>query len=171
MWSYLHQDSSSGQMILQGYVTLQHIMRCQYLDNANPVMHRGSYTHVHWEAQQTQSPFSFYFILLLLLLLFFFCLFRATPVAYAGSQVRGLIGAFAAGLGQSHSNAWSKPHMGPTTTVHGNTIFLTHWVRPGIESATSWLLVGFVSTAPRRDLPFYTYFKVLKNIINLSNVF
>ena len=42
-----------------------------------------------------------------------FCPSRATPAAYGGSQARGLIRAFAAGLGQSHSNARSKPHLGP----------------------------------------------------------
>ena len=36
---------------------------------------------------------------------FAFCLFRASSVAYGGSQARGLIGAVAAGLLQSHSNA------------------------------------------------------------------
>ena len=47
----------------------------------------------------------------------FFCLFaisRATPVAYGGSQARGLIGAVAAGLHQSHSNVGSEPHLQPT---------------------------------------------------------
>ena len=39
---------------------------------------------------------------------FLFCLFRAAPVAYGGSQTRGRIGAVAAGLCQSHSNARSK---------------------------------------------------------------
>ena len=34
-----------------------------------------------------------------------FCLFRATPVAYGGSQARGQIGATAAGL---HHNAGSE---------------------------------------------------------------
>ena len=48
---------------------------------------------------------------------FFFCLFvfsRATPTAYGGSQARGLIGAVAAGLHQSHSNAGSKLRLQPT---------------------------------------------------------
>ena len=48
------------------------------------------------------------FIYLLLL----FCLFafsRATPAAYGDSQARGLIGAVATGLHQSHSNARSEP--------------------------------------------------------------
>ena len=40
-----------------------------------------------------------------------FCLFRATPVAYGDSQVRGLIGAVAASLRQSHSNARSEPRL------------------------------------------------------------
>ena len=50
-------------------------------------------------------------------LFFFFCLFafsRASPMAYEGSQARGLIGAGAAGLRQSHSNAESEPNMQPT---------------------------------------------------------
>ena len=34
-----------------------------------------------------------------------FCLFRATPAAYGGSQTRGRIGAVAAGLRHSHGNS------------------------------------------------------------------
>ena len=45
---------------------------------------------------------------------FFFCLFRATPDAYGGSQAMGLIGATAAGLGHSHSHTGSKPSLRPT---------------------------------------------------------
>ena len=39
---------------------------------------------------------------------FFFCPFRATPVAYGSAQARGLIGAIAASLCQSHSNPRSE---------------------------------------------------------------
>ena len=63
--------------------------------------------------------------------LFFFCLFVffvvvvavvvvvvaiswAAPVAYGGSQARGRIGAVAASLRQSHSNAGSEPRLQPT---------------------------------------------------------
>ena len=46
--------------------------------------------------------------------LFVFCLFSATPSAYGGSQTGGWIGAVAAGLHHSHSNAISKPHMQTT---------------------------------------------------------
>ena len=47
------------------------------------------------------------------------------------------------------------------TTVHGNTGSSTHWARPGIEHATSWFLVGFVSAAPWRELPCSWIFKAL----------
>ena len=45
-------------------------------------------------------------------LFFVFCLFAiswAAPMAYGGSQARGLIGAVDAGLRQSHSNTGSEP--------------------------------------------------------------
>ena len=38
------------------------------------------------------------------------------------------------------------------TTAHSNAGSSNHWVRPGIEPATLWFLVGFVSTMPRREL-------------------
>ena len=40
-----------------------------------------------------------------------FLLFRATPAAYGSSQARDQIGAAAAGLHHSHSNARSKPRL------------------------------------------------------------
>ena len=30
---------------------------------------------------------------------------------------------------------------------------LTHWVRPGIKPASSWILVGFITTETRWELP------------------
>ena len=45
---------------------------------------------------------------------FFFGLFRANPMAYGGSQARGLIGTISAGLCQSHSNTRNEPHLRPT---------------------------------------------------------
>ena len=47
----------------------------------------------------------------------FFCLFAiswAALTAYGGSQARGRIGAIAASLRQSHSNAGSEPGLRPT---------------------------------------------------------
>ena len=49
-----------------------------------------------------ENIYSFYF--------FFFCLFRATPAAYRGSQPRGLIRAVAAGLHHSFSNICDLHH-------------------------------------------------------------
>ena len=46
------------------------------------------------------------------ILFFVFCLFRAAPVAYGGSQARGWIGAVATSL--CHSNTGSEPHLQPT---------------------------------------------------------
>ena len=45
---------------------------------------------------------------------FIFLLFRATSTAYGSSQARGRIGAIAASLYHSHSNAGSEPSMQPT---------------------------------------------------------
>ena len=42
---------------------------------------------------------------------FVFCHFRATPVAYGGSQARGLIRAIASAPHHSHSNVGSGPHL------------------------------------------------------------
>ena len=39
------------------------------------------------------------------------------------------------------------------TTAHGNAISSAHWVRPGIEPKSSWLLVGFVAAEPRWEVP------------------
>ena len=62
-------------------------------------------------------------------LVLLFLLFRPAPSAYGGSQDRGQIGAVAASLHHSQSNAGS----------------LSHWARPGIEPSSSWILVGFVN--------------------------
>ena len=43
-----------------------------------------------------------------------FCLFRAAPAAYGGSQARGRIRAVAADLSHSHSNIGSEPRLQPT---------------------------------------------------------
>ena len=63
-----------------------------------------------------------------------FCLFRATPVAYESSQVRGWIRAVAAGPHHSHSNARSELPASVTCTIdHGNVRSLTHWASQGLN--------------------------------------
>ena len=70
------------------------------------------------------------------LFIVFFFFVRATPTVYWSSQARGRNKATAAGLHHSHSNTRS----------------LIHWVRPGIEPASSWIRVGFVTAEPWREL-------------------
>ena len=57
---------------------------------------------------------------------FFFCYFRAVPVAYRGSQARGQIGAVAAGLPHSHSNAGPQPRLRAAPQLMANAASLTH---------------------------------------------
>ena len=88
---------------------------------------------------------------------FFFCLFRAASMAYGSSQDRGWIRAVAIGLRHSHSNAGSKPLSVTYTTAHGNARCLTHRARPGIEPASSWILVMSVTAEPWQELPPASY--------------
>ena len=103
----------------------------------------------------------FCFLLLLLSLGFFlfcfvlFCFlpFKAAPTAHGGSQARGQIGAVATGLTPEPWQRGIRDASATYTTAHGNTGSLSHWARPWIEPATSWFLVGLVSTAPGQELP------------------
>ena len=88
----------------------------------------------------------------------------AAPASYGGSQARGLMGAVATSLHHSYSNAGSATY----TTAQGNTRSLTHQARLGMEPATSWFLVAFVSTAPRRELLNYTLESFLLKMSFLS---
>ena len=51
-------------------------------------------------------------------MVFFFLLFRATLVAYGGSQASGQIRATASGLHHSHSNTGSETHLRPTPQLN-----------------------------------------------------
>ena len=65
-------------------------------------------------------PASCFWPIFFFVFFFFFCFFafsRAVPAAYGGSQARGLIGAVAVGLSQSHSNAGSEPRLQTSTQV------------------------------------------------------
>ena len=41
------------------------------------------------------------------------------------------------------------------TTAHSNVGSPTQWVRPGIKHASSWILIGFISTEPKWELHFF----------------
>ena len=60
------------------------------------------------------------------LFLSFFFLFKAAPVASGSSQARGRIGAAAASLHHSHSNAGSEWHLQNYAVACGNAGSLTH---------------------------------------------
>ena len=68
---------------------------------------RGLYILISFDSEAL-SMRVFYFILFYFIYLFIL-LFRAAPTAYESSQARGLIGAAAASLHQSH--AGSEPHL------------------------------------------------------------
>ena len=100
---------------------------------------------------------------------FFVCLFRATPVAYGGSQAWGQVGTVATSLRHSHSNVRSKPCLWPTPKLTATQIL--NRVRPGIEPTSSWLLVGFVTTEPQWELLyilFYILFYIVAKQMNLN---
>ena len=115
--------------------------------------------HTHIELEITIKQNKPYFIRIIstitpiiLFVCFVFCLFRAAPKAYGGSQARGSIGAIAARLCQSHSNSGSQLRLTYAMWDHSNVGSLTHWARPGIEPITSWFLVRFISSGPGQEL-------------------
>ena len=89
---------------------------------------------------------------------FFFLLFRGAPEACQGSQVPRLgveselqLQAYATTTqcGIQAAQATSVSY----TIAHGKARSPTHQARPGTEPASSWILAGFVSAAPRQELP------------------
>ena len=71
-------------------------------------------------------------------------------MAYGGSQARGLIGALAAGLRQSHSNARSKLHLRLTPQL--TATLDPQLIERGQGSNPTQFLVGFISTMPQWEL-------------------
>ena len=92
---------------------------------------------------------------------FCFCVFRVPPSAYGSSQARGQI--WATAQPQQHQmGAESVTY----TPAHGNTGSLIHWARPGIESASSWILIRFcfhwaTAGSPKWGLLFLSFFSFL----------
>ena len=79
--------------------------------------------------------------------IYFFCLFEG----FTHSIWFPRLGAESPAPQPQQCQIWAVSVTYPT--AHGNTGSLTHWVRPGIEPATSWFPVGFVSAVPRQELP------------------
>ena len=84
---------------------------CFILQEAGNVF-QGGFFHFPFPLGMCENPDSLHPCQHLVLpLIFFFNLFRATPVAYEGSQARGQMGAIAALLHHSHSNLGSELHL------------------------------------------------------------
>ena len=56
------------------------------------------------------------------------------------------------------------------TTAHGHPRSLTNWARPGIEPASSWILVGFITSELQRKFQkyVYKYFSILKRYASVN---
>ena len=94
-----------------------------------------------------------------LLFFLFVCLFlRATPVAYGSFQARGQIRA-ASALHHSHCNVGSEPLLRPTPQFTAMPI-LNPLIEAGVEPVSSWILVGFITAEPQRELLFLIFFKM-----------
>ena len=65
------------------------------------------------------------------------------PLAYGSSKARGQIGVAATAT---------------YTRAHSNTRSLTPSARPRKEPASSWILVGFITTEPQQELPQSNFF-------------
>ena len=100
------------------------------------------------ENESATSPVS------LLFFLFFFLHFRMIPAACSIWKFPGQ------GSNRSYS---CQPTPQPQqqriqaasvtyTTGHVNTRFLTHWARPEIEPASSWILISFLNAASQWEL-------------------
>ena len=87
----------------------------------------------------------------------FFCLFRSALLKYGGAQIRSWIGPVAAVLPLSQatpdpSHICDLHHSLQKSRAHSSPGSLTHWARPGIEHASSWMLVRFIAIEPWREL-------------------
>ena len=79
-------------------------------------------------------------------------LFQDAPTAYGSYQARGLIEATATAAGLPRPQQLGIWATSVTyTTAHSNTESLTHWARPGIEPASSWLLARFIPLSHDRN--------------------
>ena len=92
---------------------------------------------------------------------YYYFAFQGCTSAYGRSQARGRIGVAAASLHHSHSNAGSEPSLQLTPQLTAMLHPLIHWIRPGIEPISSWLLVRFVSAAPQQNSVHFFKIEVL----------
>ena len=100
---------------------------------------------------------------------------NSTPTAYEGSLARDQI------AGLHHSHPTPQPQQREIwaasvtyTTAYSNAGSLTHWARPGIKPASSWILFVFVSHWATTGTPqisfnsamFSTFLSILPHYVN-----
>ena len=61
---------------------------------------------------------------------------------------------------------WAAPSAATYTTAHGNAESLTNWTRPGIKPASSWILVGFLTTEPQQELLIWIFLNKRNHMTN-----
>ena len=86
------------------------------------------------------------------LLLLLFWLFSAAPMAHESSQARGSNRSYSCWPTPQPQQCRIRAESVTYTTAHGNAGSLTHWARLGIQPASSWMLVRFISTEPLWEL-------------------
>ena len=90
-------------------------------------------------------------------LFIFFLLFRVTHAPYGSFQANWSWSCQPTSQPQPQPRQLWAPSA-TYATAHGNAGCLTHWARPGIEPASSWILVGFFTAKPQQELPFFLSF-------------
>ena len=71
----------------------------------------------------------------------------------------------------AYTTATATPGLSCVCALHHSSWqrwILTHWARPGIEPASSWILVGFVSAVPQRELRHYRLLKKLSELMGIA---
>ena len=112
--------------------------------NKQNVVYTWNYTHTHTHTHTH-----------------IFGLFRAAPMSYGGSQVRGSNWSYSCQPTPQPQQRQIQAESVTYTIAHSNAGSLTHWARTGVKPTASCFLVGFVSDAPRQELPWnYILFKL-----------
>ena len=106
------------------------------------------------------------FVFLLLFCLFFFLFLRPNPqhmeVPRLGVMSELQLPAYTTATA-TLDLSWVCTY----TIAHDNAGSPTHWARPGIEPASSWILFGFISVVPQGELPHFCISQVFqRNRIN-----
>ena len=113
----------------------------------NTICSFSKYPHSSWWIEMGHSVFHANQVLL------FFCFLglhsRHMEVPRLGSKLELQLPAYTMATATHGIRAASATY----TTAHGNAGSLTHGLRPGIEPASSWFLVRFISAEPWWELP------------------